>query len=375
MGAITVNEGFSAVREAATHAGETGMGMERREQESGIKGAATATAGQRFPEGTDKSGPQARMSRQQELAEFIGSKIHNRMAINNLRDRSAAIEKWRSQHPGAPLPAEFNDIAKYRETLIDKVYCWYLDRKNGAATLLSEGEMTEYRSIAEKLSALADKLEAAGKGKGRGGLADYLTLAQYLQERAKKENRTVESYKEEEIKTIRLDYFLSDCSISKEELETYRKARYSFDTKGLSYDVYLSRFQERMDHYSHRRAPMKADRFIAICAEEGVDPILALSQAAAESNVGIAGAAVDTHNFCNVGNTDDGSLSHKGSWENGLRSYCRQMKRAYGVTLAECAKRDFTRTDNGDRYASNPNYTAEVLKIGTDLESHIFKGA
>lgn len=298
----------------------------------------------------------------------IRTRIENRMEINHLRDRTLAMRKWSMDHAGQPYPKEFADTANFREALIDKVYCWFIARRDGVGdTSLTNEQIAEYQSITEKLGALADRLEASAKGSGRGGLNAYLSYEAWLAKLTEEERK----------KKTRVDYLLDECSLTDEDIETYRKAKTTTTFEGLPFEINTAAFQRLMDRHTAngRKPPISAERFLAICKEEGVDPTLALAQAIGESSVGTAGKAVPTHNICNVGNNKTSS-NPQGDWELGLRLYCRLVRDHYGASLEQCFERRFKRTDTNEYYCeSGDSYAFTIRDIGNMIRQELQKAA
>lgn len=111
------------------------------------------------------------------------------------------------------------------------------------------------------------------------------------------------------------------------------------------------------------------------CNKYKVDMILALAQGVVESHFGVAPTAKRsrrTKNICNVGNVDSGADESQISWNAGILRYCKLMAREYNwspgaeVTLQMMLDHDFYRP-RGGRYASAPNYTQQVGKVGTRI--------
>lgn len=330
-----------------------------------------ALHGKAFAEATrneaDRKKNQELLARQKKLRKFIHDKIEGRVETDHLRDRSAAIAKWRQVHGSGPLPPELMKLENFRETQLDKIYCWYkASQKGDPKAILNEVKLAEYEKTARKFVDLADRMESFVTHAGRGGLNKHIPL----EERLKNGGPLSEKGKAD----LAAEHLMNEASISDETFENYRKRRLTFSLKGLQYDVYLRRFRRMMEQNSYGPSPIPAERFLKICSAKGIDPILAASQAIAESHFGTDGLAISTHNIFNVGNTDDGTANPMGQWERGMMAYCDLMKDAYGDNLDDCVKRDFRRVDSGARYASGPSYTRDVAQIGREVEQTLFEG-
>jgi len=123
-------------------------------------------------------------------------------------------------------------------------------------------------------------------------------------------------------------------------------------------------------YYSKGKAPISARRFLELCAQYDFDPTLALAQAVQESHIGTQGAAVATNNIFNVGNTDDGSRRYFPSAEAGLVAYLELMTNRYASSAFEFIARD-GRNVNGNRYASDPNYTQRIYDLVLEIRMKV----
>lgn len=135
----------------------------------------------------------------------------------------------------------------------------------------------------------------------------------------------------------------------------------------LPLDKYVYSLEGVMEHHAVGKPPISAKRFVQICLQEGIDPHLAASQAAAESQFGTQGLGKRTKNMCNIGNASSRNSRDMFDWERGLRSYCSYMRKHVGKTFKEASLNDFKRRDTGASYATRADYVEYVGEIARSI--------
>lgn len=119
----------------------------------------------------------------------------------------------------------------------------------------------------------------------------------------------------------------------------------------------LAKIQRVLDHYTHGTCPLTAADFLHVSRATGLACEVMLTQGWMESHLGTdPGRPQETENVCNVGNVDDGTNLHMGSWLAGLTRYAVLVATKYGKTAEQLLASHFERLDGQGRYATDPNY-------------------
>lgn len=179
--------------------------------------------GQYLSSPVDKPAVQADKARTAAFLQFVGSKIEGHMAVNFLRDRSLAVERWTRENPGQGRPtADMFPPEKFRESLIDRVYERYLECK-AKGLQLGAAELDELEAIASKLAAIAEKMERFKDSKDRG-LDPYMSLDDFLaREFSLPKEEVRKKIRQEEIQKKTEEYYLSECSVSPDDLKAWKE--------------------------------------------------------------------------------------------------------------------------------------------------------
>jgi len=133
----------------------------------------------------------------------------------------------------------------------------------------------------------------------------------------------------------------------------------------------VQQIQRVIDHYTKGICPVKAEDFVRVSEKTGVAIDLMLAQGIQESRLGTLGRGARTHNIYNVGNVDSGANREMNDWVNGMLVYGRLMAQFYGKTAEEVLARGFRRTDNGCRYATDPNYVNAIRRLVTAVRKRL----
>jgi flagellum-specific peptidoglycan hydrolase FlgJ len=152
-------------------------------------------------------------------------------------------------------------------------------------------------------------------------------------------------------------------SFNNEDLLKYQKERYQKQYKLIT-DSLIKEVQYYIDKYA-KGSLLDVELLIRLSDLYDIDLRLVLAQGHLESHFGTRGRATKTYSLFNVGSYDDGTVLYQYSNPNySIEPYMRLLKDKYLVNknMADLLNDKFVNT-KGKRYATQPTYEKELLKI------------